>query len=340
MLFGAYARRAAERRRTSGATDEDERGDLTFGLAIGGTVVAAGIAATWALAEHASTGIQPGIAMPVDIAAPAGRRHLARRTRRAAGRAVPGARDRSSGAAVRRFSRVAFGSVLVLVATGIYQSWRQVGSWSALTGTSYGQLLLVKIGLVAVLVGIAWISRRWTARLRREHRRRREAAERHGDGPRPPTAETRNAVAAGVAEPTRTPERAAQLARQQAAVRQRAAEAGCATPTRERVGPAPLGARRGRRRRGPARRHDHADRRPSPAVPQEQARPTRRLLVAPPPPRRTAPGAMILDMPFDTGGQNGKGTVRLDLDPARVGANEMHVYVDRPRRQGRSTCPR
>lgn len=45
--------------------------------------------------------------------------------------------------------------MLVLTATGIYQSWRQVGSWSALTGTGYGQLLLVKVGLVAVLVGVA-----------------------------------------------------------------------------------------------------------------------------------------------------------------------------------------
>jgi copper transport protein len=35
-------------------------------------------------------------------------------------------------------------------------------------------------------------------------------------------------------------------------------------------------------------------------------------------------------MPFDTGGENGKGIVTVDLDPARVGDNEMHVYVERP----------
>lgn len=57
VLFGAYARR----------TDPKEKKDLSFGLGLGGTVVAAGIAGTWALAEHASTGLQPGIAMPVDI---------------------------------------------------------------------------------------------------------------------------------------------------------------------------------------------------------------------------------------------------------------------------------
>lgn len=33
-------------------------------------------------------------------------------------------------------------------------------------------------------------------------------------------------------------------------------------------------------------------------------------------------------MPFDTGGQNGKGTVRIDIDPGRTGSNELHVWVD------------
>ena len=35
-------------------------------------------------------------------------------------------------------------------------------------------------------------------------------------------------------------------------------------------------------------------------------------------------------MSFDTGGEDGKGVVTVDLDPARVGGNEMHVYVQRP----------
>ena len=43
-----------------------------------------------------------------------------------------------------------------------------------------------------------------------------------------------------------------------------------------------------------------------------------------------AAGALTLDMSFDTGGEDGKGVVRIDLDPARSGANEMHVYVLRP----------
>ena len=43
-----------------------------------------------------------------------------------------------------------------------------------------------------------------------------------------------------------------------------------------------------------------------------------------------ASGALTLNMPFDTGGEDGKGIVTIDVDPARVGGNEMHVYVERP----------
>ncbi|MET7980431.1 copper resistance protein CopC, partial [Streptomyces mirabilis] len=174
VLFGAYARRdEADVTDASGKDDGSDKGgvdvdaekrDLTFGLAIGGAVVAAGLAASWAMAEHASTGIQAGLAMPVDVL------HLLAVAVWLGGLSTllvalfrAPAETQIDAVAVRRFSRLAFGSVTVLAATGIYQSWRQVGSWSALTGTWYGQLLLIKISLVAVLVGIAWISRRWTA---------------------------------------------------------------------------------------------------------------------------------------------------------------------------------
>ncbi|MYV41834.1 hypothetical protein GT030_23935, partial [Streptomyces sp. SID1328] len=164
VLFGAYARREEEE-----GADEDaaaERRDLGFGLTIGGIVVGAGLAASWAMAEHASTGLQPGIAMPVDIV------HLLAVACWFGGLTAllvalyraPTDTPLGTGA-VRRFSRLAFGSLLALVTTGVYQSWRQLGSWSAFTDTRYGQLLLVKLGLVAVMVGLAWISRRWTGRL-------------------------------------------------------------------------------------------------------------------------------------------------------------------------------
>ncbi|MEU1021179.1 hypothetical protein ABZ366_03525, partial [Streptomyces sp. NPDC005904] len=41
-------------------------------------------------------------------------------------------------------------------------------------------------------------------------------------------------------------------------------------------------------------------------------------------------GPLTLDVPFDTGGQDGRGTVRLELDPGRTGGNDLHLYVKRP----------
>jgi copper transport protein len=58
------------------------------------------------------------------------------------------------------FSRLAFTCVAVLVVTGLFASWRQVGfRISGYTSTSYGRILLVKLGFVILLVGVAAISR-------------------------------------------------------------------------------------------------------------------------------------------------------------------------------------
>ncbi|MEU2075831.1 copper resistance protein CopC [Streptomyces sp. NPDC013489] len=326
VLFGAYARR----------TDPKEKKDLSFGLGLGGTVVAAGIAGTWALAEHASTGIQPGIAMPVDIL------HLLAVAAWLGGLTVllvslykaPSV-DRS---AIERFSKVAFGSVAVLAATGLYQSWRQVGSWSALTGTRYGQLLLVKIGLMCVLIGIAWISRRWTQRLadpkpaektektaqaeetsQAEETEQTEAEE--ADESTGPTASAESAESASTADP----ERAAQLARQRAAV---------ATARRKRerdADPERAGLRRSVLTEAavavvllavttvltstePGRTEEEAGRGGSTASG----------------PAAVPDRPVDIRLPFDTGGVDGKGIVRLSLDPGRTGANALHLFVERP----------
>ncbi|WP_406171314.1 copper resistance CopC/CopD family protein [Streptomyces sp. NBC_00996] len=322
VLFGAYVKRdeadASGGPGGSHESDEDaaekeaaaEKKDLAFGLAIGGAVVASGLAATWAMAEHASTGLQPGIAMPVDVLhllAVAiwlgGLSALLTALFRAPAQAQIGA------AAVRRFSRLAFGSVLALVATGIYQSWRQLGSWSAFTDTTYGQLLLVKICLVAVLVGIASISRRWTAQLSEVAAPESVAAT---------VVARREKARATVPVDSR---RAAQLARQRAAV---------ATTREKRIrdaDPHRAGLRRSVLAEAgvaivllavttvltttePGRTEESAQ--------QATATASQRS------------GPLSLKMPFDTGDEDGKGTVELTLDPARVGGNEMHVFVERP----------
>ncbi|WP_432165017.1 copper resistance CopC/CopD family protein [Streptomyces sp. bgisy031] len=349
VLFGAYEKR----------TDPKEKKDLTFGLAIGGAVVAAGLAATWAMAEHASTGIQAGLAMPVDVL------HLLSVAAWLGGLAtllVALYRAPSIEAtAVRRFSRVAFCAVSTLAATGLYQSWRQVGSWSALTGTRYGQLLLLKIGLVAVMVGLAWISRKWTGRLSEElapeaaaatvieeHTRSEEpvtvptggaskgssSGDAGGDASSGSAADTGSGGAAGSGSAASTgsgadtdsgsgvdDKRSAQLARQRAAL---------ATARDKRIRDADPG-RSGLRRSvlteagvavvllvvttvltstEPGRTEEEAK-----AVTAAAS-------------QRSGP--LSLKLPFDTGGQDGKGTVLLDMDPGRTGSNGMHVYVERP----------
>ncbi len=59
-----------------------------------------------------------------------------------------------------KFSTYAFGAVIVVVATGVVQSLRQVGSFYALFNTVYGVTLLVKIGFVVVLIALGAVSRR------------------------------------------------------------------------------------------------------------------------------------------------------------------------------------
>jgi copper transport protein len=330
VLFGAYNRRE----------EGEEKRDLSFGLAVGGVVVAAGLAASWAMAEHASTGLQPGIAMPVDVV------HLLAVAAWLGGlSALLVALYRApadapiEAAAVRRFSRVAFGSVLALVATGTYQSWRQLGSWSAFTDTGYGQLLLVKIGLVALLVGVAWISRRWTGRLsdvadrvarkvkqpEKEPEKEHVPASKSASGDAKP--ETGDAKGTGDAKASNDGKRAAQLARQRAAMdaaRQKRlrnadrnrfglrrsvfAEAGVAVVL--------LAVTTALTQTEPGRTEEEARAATSSSASSSAS--------------SSSSGTLTLDMPFDAGGTDGKGLVRVDLDPARVGGNEMHVYVQRP----------
>ena len=63
-----------------------------------------------------------------------------------------------------RWSRVALASVVVLAVTGTVQSLREVGSLDALTSTSYGQILLVKLALFAGVLGLGNMGRLWIRR--------------------------------------------------------------------------------------------------------------------------------------------------------------------------------
>jgi copper transport protein len=132
--------------------------------ALAWVVLMAGIAATWATSDHASTGSAVSLAIGADIAHlvvmavwTGGLVTLAAFALR--GPATPGV-----AAAVPRFSAIALGCVAVLAASGGYEAWRLVGSWGALFGTGYGVLVLVKIAGMGVLIGLGYLARRFVHR--------------------------------------------------------------------------------------------------------------------------------------------------------------------------------
>jgi copper transport protein len=59
----------------------------------------------------------------------------------------------------RRFSTVALVAVVVLATSGVLRAIDEVGSWHALTSTTFGQLILIKSGLLLVLVGLGALNR-------------------------------------------------------------------------------------------------------------------------------------------------------------------------------------
>jgi len=58
-----------------------------------------------------------------------------------------------------RFSRLAGVCLLVVVLTGSYNAWAQLGALSRLWTTTYGRVLIVKLLLVAVLIGLGAANR-------------------------------------------------------------------------------------------------------------------------------------------------------------------------------------
>jgi copper transport protein len=149
--------------------------------------VTIGLASTWAVADHAGTGIQVPLAVPSDIihltaiaiwigglvtlvtfvlrrpdspAAPPKADPLKAERRRYQAATAEAAR------AVSRFSPIALGCVGAIIATGTYQAWRGVGTWGALFATTYGRLLLVKIAAMCVLIALGYLARQRVQRLR------------------------------------------------------------------------------------------------------------------------------------------------------------------------------
>ena len=322
------------------STDPKAERRLRTTLGIAGAVLAIALACTWALADHASVGMQVDLAVPLDVV------HILSMACWLGGLATvllglrrPVAEGGIGAEQVQRFSTVALCSVTALVGTGVYQAWRGLGSWDALVDTTYGRLLLIKIGAVLVILAAAWMSRRWTAILRSEAPSgtvSEEAAGESDDGETTADADVARSDADADADsdsdsapdadpepdpaPDADPLRAAQLARQQAARRS------VVTARAREASPA-----RGMLLRSVLLEVTFA----------VIVLVVTTLLTNAPPGRSVSAqdraqaqtsaqsGPVDLDLPFNTGGStdNAKGKVSIDIDPARVGTNQLHAYV-------------
>jgi copper transport protein len=137
------------------------RNEALLPVAVGGGLA---LLATITFTGHAVSGDLVGLAVVTDIV------HLSAVSVWLGGLAVllgavlwpsGGVADSRPGAIAARFSDVAFGAVMVIVASGVVQAWRQLGSWDALVDSSYGRLLLVKVGFFVLMLAAAAASRSW-----------------------------------------------------------------------------------------------------------------------------------------------------------------------------------
>lgn len=141
------------------ADDDAEAAGPPAWWTVGVALVGLGLFVTVAWAGHAGSGRYIGLAMVLDVA------HQSAMAVWLGGLlgllvlVLPAREPEELQTVVPRFSSVAFGCVVALVVTGTVQAWRQLGSLSALTDTSYGRVLLIKVAIVAGLVALAAVSR-------------------------------------------------------------------------------------------------------------------------------------------------------------------------------------
>ncbi|MFI6008678.1 copper resistance CopC/CopD family protein [Streptomyces sp. NPDC051243] len=317
VLAGSMFRPDGDQPDGSDTADRPLLGGRKPGLIGVGALIAVALAGTWAVTGHAAAGSQTTLALAADAL------HLVAVALWLGGLAAlvgvlfrTPESERVPAEAVARFSRLAFAAVVALVVTGLYQSWRLVGSLDALVSTRFGVLLLLKSAVVVAMLGAAAYSRRWAARLRE------------------PVAE-------------RAPGRAARPALAMAASRAGrsvpASEAEEADATETETRNAAAGPGSGS---GDGTDPDGLTRRLRRSVAVEAvlslvvlaittqltvttpARTEATSAIAPPPTAAVAqPTAVSRTVPFDTGTDNGSGKILITLTPASTGRNELQAVV-------------
>ncbi|HZC52758.1 MAG TPA: CopD family protein [Mycobacterium sp.] len=122
-----------------------------------------GMVVTWAYSGHAGT-TTPAVSVPSDVL------HLLAVTVWVGGLVVlatavlPLASAAQLRATLPRWSALAMICVAALIVTGTVQTLLELDSWARLVDTTYGRLLLAKIGLLASVLAIASYSRHWVRR--------------------------------------------------------------------------------------------------------------------------------------------------------------------------------
>ncbi|MGY1725481.1 copper resistance protein CopC [Geodermatophilus sp. SYSU D01062] len=254
----------------------------------GSAVLGAGVVLTTAAVGHPVAGSVPVFATAVTaVHVAAMALWLGGLAALLAGLLRPGVEAGELAAALPRWSRIASGSVAALVVTGVVQSVREVGSPAALVSTTYGWILLAKLALVLLLLAAAGVSRVWVQQHLGLTRPR-------PGGRRRVTAHALAAPGLGAEEPAVT-----EAARARAEAQARGAVEDVA----------------------PLRRSILVEAAVAAAVLVLSA-----LLVGTLPARATAAQPVDVTLPLQSSAGE-SGSVQLSIDPARPGANTLHLYL-------------
>lgn len=162
------------------STTETRERSLPWWWTAAAAIVGLSTIVTVTLASHGTTGRWTGLAIPADIL------HVSAVSLWFGGllmltaAVVPTADSETLDRVVPRYSTFAFGAVVAIVASGVFQAERQVGTIHALFTTTYGHFLLAKLTAFGVLILFAAFSREvvnnWYAPRRDKQRRALELA--------------------------------------------------------------------------------------------------------------------------------------------------------------------
>jgi copper transport protein len=122
-----------------------------------------GVALSTSAAGHAGVGDLVAVALPADAI------HLIAASAWIGGLVVLGAAllprlPAELAELLPRWSRLAMVAVALIVATGLFASWREVRELPALPATLYGRLLLIKVALITLMLALGAAGQRWVSR--------------------------------------------------------------------------------------------------------------------------------------------------------------------------------